>query len=161
MSATKQVVIGTTIFRISKFSAFEQLQLLGDLQKEVLPAAGSMLTAVFGGEGEAQARDEQAMLQAFRDLSAKLGGDALMKWSGRLIHPELVTFELDGRGPQKLTEAHKAMAFGDFSEILELLFHILQHNFAGPLARWAGRFGPAREKLANLSAGLTRPSNES
>ena len=161
MSATKIVVIGTTTFRISKFNAFEQLQLLGDLQKEVLPAAGHMLSAVFGAEGDSKARDEDAMLQAFRDLSAKLGGDALTKWSSRLIHSELVTFELAGRDPQKLTDAHKAMAFGDFSEILELLFHILQHNFAGPLARWAGRFGPAREKLANLSADLSRPSNES
>lgn len=161
MSAIKEVVIGSTTFRISKFNPFDQLQLLGDLQKEMLPAAGSMLAAVFGGEGEAQARDEQAMLQAFRDLSAKMGGDALLKWASRLIHPELVTFELAGRDPQKLTEVHRGMAFEDFSEILELLFHILQHNFAGPLARWAGRFGPAREKLASLSAGLTQPSNES
>jgi len=161
MSASKEVTIGTTVFRISRFDPFRQLKLLGDLQKEVLPAAGSMLAAVFGGEGEAQAKDEQAMLQAFRDLSVRLGGDALAGWADRLIDSELVTFELAGRDPQKLTPAHRGVAFSDFSEILELLYHILEHNFAGPLARWAGRFGPARAKLANLSGGLTQASNES
>ena len=161
MSAIKEVTIGTTIFRISRFDPFRQLKLLGDLQKEVLPAAGSMMAAVFGGEGEAQAKDEQAMLQAFRDLSARLGGDALAGWADRLIDAELVTFELAGRDPQKLTAAHRGMAFSDFSEILELLFHVLEHNFAGPLVRWAGRFGPAREKLAKLSAGSNQASNES
>ena len=161
MSATKEVTIGTTIFRISRFDPFRQLKLLGDLQKEVLPAAGSMMAAVFGGEGEAQAKDEQAMLQAFRDLSTRLGGDALAAWAERLIDPELVTFELAGRDPQKLTAAHRGMAFSDFAEILELLYHVLEHNFAGPLVRWAGRFGPAREKLASLSGGSTQASNES
>lgn len=161
MSAIKEVTIGTTIFRISRFDPFRQLKLLGDLQKEVLPAAGSMMAAVFGGEGEAQAKDEQAMLQAFRDLSARLGGDALAAWADRLIDAELVTFELAGRDPQKLTAAHRGMAFSDFSEILELLFHVLEHNFAGPLVHWAGRFGPARETLAKLSAGSNQASNES
>lgn len=161
MSSIKEVTIGTTVFRISRFDPFRQLKLLGDLQKEVLPAAGSMLTAIFGAEGQAQDRDEQAMLEAFRELSIKLGGDALAGWADRLIDAELVTFELVNREPQKLTTAHRGMAFSDFSEILELLFHILEHNFAGPLVRWAGRFGPAREKLASLSGGLTPPSKES
>lgn len=161
MSSVKEVTIGSTVFRISRFDPFRQLKLLGDLQKEVLPAAGSLLSAVFGAEGLAQERDEQAMLQAFRDLSARLGGDALAGWAERLIDPELVSFELAGREPQKLTAAHRGLAFFDFSEILELLFHVLEHNFAGPLARWAGRFGPAREKLASLSGGLTPPLKQS
>lgn len=162
MSAVKEVVIGTTVFRLSRFDPFRQLKLLGDLQKDVLPAAGSMLTAVFSGDGAAdQPRDETAMLHAFRELSAKLGGDALAAWADRLIDPELVSFELAGREPQKLTTAHRGLAFADYSEILELLFHLLAHNFAGPLARWAGRFGPARAKLASLSGGSTQASNES
>ncbi|MGO4400282.1 phage tail assembly chaperone [Achromobacter sp. PAB15] len=161
MSAIKEVTIGSTVFRVSRFDPFRQLKLLGDLQKEVLPAAGSMLTAVFGGDGAVQERDEKAMLNAFRELSVKLGGDSLASWAERLIDAELVTFELAGREPQKLTPAHRGLAFGDYAEILELLFHILEHNFAGPLARWAGRFGPARAKLASLSGGSTQASKES
>jgi hypothetical protein len=161
MVAIKEVVIGTTIFRISRFDPFRQLKLLGDLQKEVLPAAGSMLTTAFGSDNPTQERDESAMLNAFRELSAKLGGDALGGWAERLIDPELISFELVGREPQKLTAAHRGLAFTDYAEILELLFHILEHNFAGPLARWVGRFGPAREKLASLSGGSTQASNES
>lgn len=165
MSRTKTVVIGSTSFHIARFDAFRQLALLGDLQKEVLPAAGSMLTAVFSqpqqADGAVAAQDEEAMVQALRELSARLGGDALRKWADLLIDPELVSFELPGREPQKLTVAQRGMAFEDFSQILELMFHILKHNFAGPLAQWAGRFGPAREKLANLSASLNQPSSES
>ncbi|MGE8565475.1 MAG: phage tail assembly chaperone [Achromobacter sp.] len=161
MSAVKEVTIGTTTFRISRFDPFRQLKLLGDLQKEVLPAAGSMLSSVFNVEGASEGRDESAMLNAFRELSAKLGGDALGGWAERLIDPELVSFELAGREPQKLTSAHRGLAFADYAEILELLFHILEHNFAGPLARWAGHFGPARAKLASLSGGSTQASKES
>lgn len=163
MSAIKEVAIGATVFRISRFDPFRQLKLLGDLQKEVLPAAGSMLTAVFVGDQSngAEERDEAAMLHAFRELSAKLGGDALAGWAERLIDAELVSFELAGREPQKLTPAHRGLAFADYSEILELLFHILAHNFAGPLVRWAGRFGPARATLASLSGASTQASSES
>ncbi|MBO1013504.1 hypothetical protein IPU70_08090 [Achromobacter sp. SD115] len=161
MSRNIPVVIGTTTFHISKFDAFRQLELLGDLQKEVLPPAGSLLTAVFSPDGAGQERDEQAMRLALQDLSARLGGVALKKWCDELIDPELVSFELPGRDPQKLTPAHRGLAFEDFSQILELLFHILRHNFAGPFVQWAGRFGPVREKLGTLSASLTPPSSKS
>ncbi|MCZ8393452.1 hypothetical protein O9556_24670 [Achromobacter xylosoxidans] len=137
-----------------------QLKLLGDLQKEILPAAGSLFGAVEGGQasdgsagaGEATLRDEQAVMQALRHLSSRLGGDELQKWFGLLVGPDNVSFELEGREPQKLTDAHRGLAFQDFSEILELMYHVLMHNFAGPLARWASRFGLARGKLGSLSA---------
>lgn len=161
MSRTLSVPIGATIFHIGKFDAFRQLELMGDLQKEVLPAAGSLLAAVFSADPAAAGRDEQALRQALQDLSSRLGGAALKKWTEALIDQELVSFELPGRDPQKLTIAHRALAFEDFSQILELLFHILRHNFAGPFVQWAGRFGPVREKLATLSGSLTPTSSES
>ncbi|EHK65301.1 phage tail assembly chaperone [Achromobacter arsenitoxydans] len=160
MSRNLKVLIGTTTFHITRFDAFRQLELLGDLQKEVLPAAGALLSAVFSADG-AQERDEQAMRLALQDLSARLGGAAMKAWSEKLIDAELVSFELAGRDPQKLTAAHRGLAFEDFSQILELLFHILKHNFAGPFVQWAGRFGPVREKLATLSGSLIPPSSES
>ncbi|SSW67319.1 hypothetical protein AVE30378_02560 [Achromobacter veterisilvae] len=161
MSRTISVPIGATTFHISKFDAFRQLELLGDLQKEVLPAAGGLLSAVFSEGGPEQARDDLAMAQALRDLSVRLGGGELKKWANLLIDPELVSFELSGRDPQKLTEPRRGLAFEDFSQILELMFHILMHNFSGPFAQWAGRFGPARAKLGTLSASLKPPSSES
>ena len=161
MSRVISVPIGTTTFHIARFDAFRQLELLGDLQREVLPAAGSMLEAIFAGNGAAQERDEQAVAQALRELSGRLGGAALKRWADELIDPELVSFELPGREPQKLTPAQRGLAFEDFSQVLELMYQILRHNFAGPLARWAGLFGPAREKLATLSGSSIPPSNES
>ncbi|WP_238866508.1 phage tail assembly chaperone [Achromobacter xylosoxidans] len=169
MSRTLSVPIGTTTFHILKFDASTQLKLLGDLQKEILPAAGSLFGAVVGGQtgdgsagaGEAIQRDEQAVMQALRHLSSRLGGDELQKWFGLLVGPDNVSFELEGREPQKLTEAHRGLAFQDFSEILELMYHVLMHNFAGPLARWASRFGLARGKLGNLSASSAPTLSES
>ena len=80
MSRTLSVPIGTTTFHILKFDAFTQLKLLGDLQKEILPAAGSLFGAVVDGQasdcsagaGEATLRDEQAVMQALRHLSSRL-----------------------------------------------------------------------------------------
>lgn len=158
MSRTKPFQIGTTTFHVTKFDALTQLKLLGDLQKEVIPSAGALFGAVISEPGEA--RDEQAVMDALRQLSGRLGGDDLKKWFGMLVTPENVSFELDGREPQPLTDAHRGLAFQDFAEILELMYHVLMHNFSGPLVRWAGRFGPAREKLANLSGSLIPPSNE-
>jgi len=161
MSRVVSLVIGPTTFHIARFDAFRQLTILGDLQKEILPSAGSMLSAVLTEEGVARERDESAIVDAMRNLSSRIGGDSLEQWAAVLIDPDLVSFELPGREPQKLSKANRAMAFEDFSQVLELMFHILKHNFAGPLARWVGHFGPAQEKLAILSAGSTRPSNES
>ena len=96
MSRTLSVPIGTTTFHILKFDASTQLKLLGDLQKEILPAAGSLFGAVVGGQanegspgaGEATPRDEQAVMQALRHLSSRLGGDELQKWFGLLVGPD-------------------------------------------------------------------------
>jgi hypothetical protein len=162
MSRTKSVQIGTTTFHVTKFDALTQLKLLGDLQKEIVPSAGALFGAVVGEAGETrETRDEQAIMDALRQLSGRLGGDELKKWFDVLVTAENVSFELEGREPQTLTEAHRGLAFQDYSEILELMFHVLTHNFSGPLVRWAGRFGPAREKLANLSGSLIPGSNES
>ncbi|WP_313378006.1 phage tail assembly chaperone [Achromobacter insolitus] len=161
MSRNLTVLIGATTFHISKFDAFRQMEILGDLQKEVLPAAGGVLAAVFGAGDGGQGQDEQAMAQAINELSQRLSGESLKKWANVLLDAELISFELDGRAPQKLTSAHRGMAFEDFSEILELMFHILRHNFAGPFGRWAGHFGPVREKLGKLSGGLTPTSSAS
>lgn len=153
MARHHEVKIGETIFRITRFDPFTALALFGDLQRDVLPAVGGLLAAVFaGGPGqEASERDERAAIEAFRELSQQLGGQKLTAWADRLIDEDLVSFEIPGREPAKLSKANRGMAFQDFADILELLFHIVRFNFADPLVRWAGHIGPVRELLAKRS----------
>src|SRR5690606_15242080 len=121
MSKPYEVTVGRTTFYIRRFDAFAALELFGDLQRDILPAAGGALAAVFGPEDGA--KDEQAMLQAFRELSTTLDGKTLQAWADRLIDPDLVAYERDGAEPAKLDKRGREAAFEDFTEILELMFH--------------------------------------
>ncbi|GAB1578672.1 phage tail assembly chaperone [Bordetella petrii] len=159
MSKPYEVTIGRTTYYIRRFDAFSALELFGDLQRDILPAAGGALAAVFGPEDGA--KDEQAMLQAFRELSTTLDGKTLKAWADRLIDPDLVAYERDGAEPAKLDKRGREAAFEDFTEILELMFHIIKWNCEGPLARWLDRFGEVRAKMESLSASLGKTSSAS
>ncbi|VFR81240.1 hypothetical protein RAN3_2544 [plant metagenome] len=160
MARIKEVRIGETTFRIHRFDPWEALRILGDLQRDLLPSLGPIIAVVFkeGKEGEpGDAADETAMIAAFRELAQKLDGKSLQGWADKLLDPDIVSFELPDRAPEKLEPRHRNLAFGDFTEVLEVMFHVLQWNFAGPLARWADHFGPA---LGNLKGKLSADSEK-
>jgi len=159
MAKPYEVAIGDVTFYIQRFDPFTALELFGDLQRDVLPAAGSAAVAIFGDK-DAE-RDDAAMLQAFRELSSTLDGKTLKGWADRLIDPELVAYERDRGDVAKLDKRGRAEAFVDFTEILELMFHIIKWNCEGPLGRWLDRFGGVRERMASLSASLGKTSSES
>lgn len=160
--ARKEVTIGQTTFYLSTFAPREQLKIFGDLQKELLPSLGGVLAAAVGKGEEDAGLDEGALLGALRSFSTSLDGKGLDAWCDRLIDCERVTFEKSGKDARKLTKAQMDEAFEDFAEILELLFHIIQLNFAGPLGRWLGLFGSGlSETLGGLLAGSRQTSNES
>ncbi|HFF6216692.1 phage tail assembly chaperone [Stenotrophomonas maltophilia] len=153
--AKKEVQIGKTTFYLTTFAPRDQLRIFGDLQKELLPAVGTLLTAAAGktdaDDGEL---DEAVLVGAIRSFSASLDGKGLDAWCGRLIDSERVTYEKGGRDAKKLTSNQMDDAFDDFGEILELLFEIIKLNFAGPLGRWLGLFGSGLgEKLGGLLDG--------
>ncbi|WP_454691128.1 phage tail assembly chaperone [Achromobacter aloeverae] len=169
--------IGNTVFYITRFDPFKALEVFADLQRELLPAVGSVLSAALKSDGETgagaesngagaqrtalAAGDEAAIGLALSSLSSRFGSQAMMAWADRLIDPECVSFELEGRAPQKLDKAGRALAFQDYTEILILLWHVIRHNFATPLARWAGLSGPARKLMEKLSDGSGQTSNPS
>jgi hypothetical protein len=153
----QEVTVGEVKFRITPFDPWTQLRLFGDLQKEILPHVGGMLSAAFGAENGQ--RDEQAAIQAFRDLSANLGGAVLEKWAKLLLDPDYVTFEMNRAEPAKLTQVNFGMALPDFAAMLELMYHVGRVNFAGPLSRWAGLSGLAQKAREHLSGSFATTSS--
>lgn len=145
------VEIGSKEFRITQFDPFRQLKLFADLQKEVLPAVGGVLNVAFSKTGDEKA-DDQAGIAALRELSAKFDGTQVLRWADLLIDQEYVAVSIDGADPVKLTKIAREDVFEDFSEVLELLYHIGKVNFAAPLARWASLSGLAQKLTAKLSA---------
>jgi hypothetical protein len=154
------VAIGKNEFRITPFDPFRQLKLFGDLQKEILPAVGGVLNAALTAGDAAQA-DDAAGIAAFRDLSTKFDGAQLLRWSDLLIDPEYVYVAIEGADLVKVSKSVRDEAFEDFSEVLELLFHIGKVNFAAPLTRWAGLSGLAQKAMAKLSANSEPTSSKS
>lgn len=156
-----EVTIGETVFIIRPMDAFTQLRLFGDLQKEVLPALGGVINVIADPKETGDKMDAVA-IDAVRNLSERLGGEALQKWAKLLLNGEYVSYQREGdRNPSKLDKVGMEMAFGDFSEVLELMYHVGKVNFADPLTRWAGLSGLAQRMTARLSAGSgpTSPAN--
>lgn len=160
-----QVTIGDVDFFIARFDPFTALRIFGDLQKEILPSVGHLMQAAFGEDDKGRSLDQRALdaaadgalVEGFRELSGKLDGASLESWANRLLDPECITASINGQDA-KLTREVRLMAFRDAGDILELMFHVIRHNFADFLLRWAGRIGPAQGLMARLSAGSDRTS---
>ncbi|WIA62312.1 phage tail assembly chaperone [Stenotrophomonas sp. BIO128-Bstrain] len=158
--ARQEVVIGATTFYLQTFAPRDALRIFGDLQKDLLPSLGGVLASVASEDGGDI--NPETLLAGIKSFSVSLDGKALDAWCDRLIDPERVTYEKNGKDARKLTKANMDDAFEDFAEILELLFHIIKLNFAGPLGRWLGLSGPGlKEKLGNQLESSNRNSSES
>lgn len=149
MSRIHSVTIGQAEFHIRRFDPFMALELFGDLQRDILPALGSLMSAVFAKDEGSMS--DAAIGDAVRELSTKLDGASLQRWANRLLDPEFVSFSISGRDA-KLTRDKRDMAFEDAGQIIELMVHIIRHNFADFFLRWAGRFGSVQGLKDKLSA---------
>lgn len=153
------VEIAGIVFRITPFDAFTQLEMFGDLQKEILPAVGGVLNVTLASDKDkAMDQSDTAAIAAFRELSGNFDGATLKKWANKLLQEEFITFEVPGNDPQKLSPIRRNEAFPDLSYLLELMFHVGKVNFAAPLARWAALSGVAQQLAAKLSAGSGQTS---
>lgn len=152
-NGTHTVQIGGNEFVIRRINAFDAWLLFGDLQKELLPAISGLLIAVIdapkdgASEGEKKADEGKMMADAIRELSARLDGAQLKKWTEKLITPDYVGVSMNGGEPQKLTPQIQALVFEDFTVIPHLLFEILKFNFAKPLAGFLNRIGLDTSKI--------------
>src|SRR5690606_22092562 len=99
-------------------------------------------------------RDEAALADAIAKLSQRLDGKQLTAWANRLLTKDSISVEINGN-LMPLDAAAKSMAFGEFTDILELLFHVIRVNFAGPLLVWVSRIGLAQKLQAAGQLGGT------
>lgn len=149
-----EVTINDTAFLIQPLDAFEALAVFGDLQKDILPAAGGLIGLIGGEASEAsEARDEAALADAIAKLSQRLDGKQLTAWANRLLTKDSISVEINGN-LMPLDAAAKSMAFREFTDILELLFHVIKVNFAGPLAGWLNRLGLGQKLAAGGLSGV-------
>jgi len=146
MAKPIEVTVGETVFFITPMDAFDALAAFGDLQKDILPALGDLIS-VAGGQDDGEA----AMGKALEKLSGKLDGKQLKYWADRLLTPDTIAVEING-ADRALDAAAKAMAFKEFTDILELMVHVIKVNFASPLGRWLSRSGL---DLSQVQAGLS------
>ncbi|WP_406611915.1 phage tail assembly chaperone [Alcaligenes aquatilis] len=158
MARPVEVTVNDTIFLITPMDAFEALEVFGDLQKDLLPAVGELLSLSLGAQAE---QAEVLMSGAIEKLSEKLSGRQLKQWTDRLINADSVAVSMNGRD-MRLDAAARAMVFKEFTDILELLFHVLKVNFASPLGRWLSRSGLDLSQLsANPLGAISQNSKES
>jgi len=138
MTRPVEVTVNDTAFFITPMDAFEALEVFGDLQKDLLPAIGDLLAVGLSEDGDDQG--EQAMASAIEKLSSRLDGQQLKAWADRLITKDSIAVSINGKD-MALDAVARTMAFREFTDILELLFHVIKVNFAGPLGRWLSRSG--------------------
>lgn len=144
MAKPVEVMVNDTVFFITPMDAYEALAVFGDLQKDVLPAVGGL----FADDSDT------SMADSIAKLSAKLDGKQLQYWCDRLLTKDSIVVEINGND-MPLDMAARSMAFKEFTDILELLFHVIKVNFSGPLARWLSRSGLDLSQLqASLSGGI-------
>lgn len=142
--ARRDVTIGNTVYHLTTLPPRDQLRIFGDLQKDLLPAMGDLLSG--GG-------DKEGMAAALGRLSSQLDGSRLTAWVDRLLTPETVSYEQEGRTARQYDPRQFDLAFEDFSQALELLWEVIDLNFAGPLGRWLGRFGLGLDRINPLASG--------
>lgn len=145
-----EIEVGGTTFYITRMDAFDALAAFGDLQKDVLPSVGGMIAAIAEGDLTDESADV-AIADAITKLSTQLDGKQLKYWCDRLLAKERVSVEINGN-VMPLDAVARPMAFTEFTDILELLFHVIKLEFGGPLASWLGRLGL---DPSQLTAGLS------
>ncbi|OAM31674.1 hypothetical protein A7P96_05155 [Eikenella sp. NML03-A-027] len=149
MRKPKIVSIGEHKFGISRMDAFTALEVFGDLQKELLPALGSLIKP----ESE-----QDGTMNALTALSGSLSGKSLTKWANRLLDPDHISVENADGDLEKLTADRREMVFDNAVEILELMVAIIRENFADPLMQWLARSGleaQLKDKIQSAASAKT------
>lgn len=139
MAKAIEVKIGQTTFFVTKLNAFEALPVFGDLQKELLPALGALMSKDESADGTNGANLEAALAK----LSENLDGKKLEKWVNRLLDDGHIAYEDDAGEAVAFKLQRDGHIFADFTEVLQLLVVVIKENFAAPLTQWLNRSGLA------------------
>lgn len=149
---TVEIEVSGVRFYYRRMDAFEALEALGDLQKEVLPSLGGLLTLIGDTDDDESAAALSTSLERF---SANLSGKQLRYWVDRLLSKDRVSVDIAGE-TKRLDVATRGQAFDSFTDIIELLTKVIKLEFADPLVSWASRAGLAQKFQGALSDATAR-----
>lgn len=148
------VNIGNTTFYLTKLPPRQAAVLLGDLQRDLLPAVGGMIGSM-AAEDKKEV-DEKEIADSIDRFSKNLSGDRVSYWIDKLITSETVAFEKEGVTLEKISKINFDSAFEDPFAIFELLAKIIIFNFKEPLMAFLARSG-----LEEKFRAVTNPSGNS
>lgn len=154
MSAVKKVTIGGNTFTIRRFTVWDGVEILGDLQMQFIAPAMGVL------DGKEAGTDMAFMAQAMDGIAnilRGLPGKRAVELGKMLINPDLVVVEI-GRDGSKLNDTAMAQAGMTVGDALELCIEIVMHNYADFLPRIVARFGPVLSQMAKRLDGSGRTS---
>lgn len=140
MAERHKVTIGDNDFFIRRYEPFLALEILGDLQKQF---AGPMLSMVDGKAGGSAEENQMALMAAFAKLSGSLDGKTLRALAERLLNPDYVSVSIAGAEPRKLDASAVMLSLNGASDIMQLCWAVVTHNYSEVLARLASPTGPA------------------
>lgn len=149
--AEKTITIGQTDFHIKSYSPMVALQVLGDLQKTVVPSIAQILESAFSDK----AADDigGGFSGGIRDLSNHLDGKTMVALFEMVVNGRYVTFEndaVDGKPTKIDDKLWSAVAFGDVGDMFELMFAVLELNYRDFFMRSLTRFGWGQSLIAAL-----------
>lgn len=137
-------------FYYRRRDAFEQMDLVADFQADFLGDIGSAFLDDDQGNG---------IQKAISGISGKLNSKMLNKWCDKLFDPEFLSVELnDKNSPERYNRTHKVTAFDSYTDILDLLYFILNIEVAAPLGEWPTLTGLV-QKIKDLTK--DQPSEDS
>lgn len=126
-------------FRFTRFPPFESLELLGDLQRVLLPAAIS--TAPLTGLEELPSVELSGMLMDSAEaLGRNLDGKTLQALVKRVLDMECILVNMDGKDWVKLSSSQFELRYDDASLLIELVVHALRHNYTDFFVRFGSHF---------------------
>lgn len=133
--------MGNDVFFIQQIPAFEGLDVLGEVQKVLLPALGSaMLGANAAGEGAgAKETGINVLYMMIDSIPQHLDGATLQKLEKLLISPQYVAVKIGGKGEAvALDEDTVNQIFtGRVLDLIALMFKIFEVNF-GDFSKLSG-----------------------
>lgn len=143
-----KVRLGENEFFVRRYPPFQALEVLGDLQRRF---GAPLLAAIDANPAGANADVLKVAAAGLSRISADMTGKDLVALVQGVLDPECVSVSIHGQDPVRLTPDALARSGMLPSEIVELCWEVVRHNFADFIERFAGRIGEVRSQLANPS----------
>ena len=148
----KKIVFGKDIFFVMQYPPFYGMQVLGELQKIVLPALGGAAVGAKDGQN-----DVEGILGGLMMLSENITAEKLEKLSRMLLDEQYVSVKIGGKGAAIPLDENtlNALFTGRYFDMLVLMYEVAKVNFLDfqKLCGLPTGFAAAAEKIKQTFRG--------